>query len=468
MKMMTRFLVVLALALPQVRADEAGAGKPAKDLPLQDWPMLGGRPDRNPVSTEKGLPAEFDAVKMKNIKWMADLGTTTYGTPVIAGGRVFVGTNNERPRDPAVKDDRGVLMCFAEEDGKFLWQAIHDKLENSDAEDTTGIGIVSTPCVVDDHVFYVSNRAELVCRYAPDGKVRWILDMRKELGVSPHQASVSSPLVVGTLVFTLTGHGSDYKKHKVLNPKAPSFIAVDRTSGKVVWQDNSPGANIRAGQWGSPSYGIVDGRAQVIFPGGDGWLYSFDPPTGKLLWKFNYKSHEPLDAQGRPETENQLLAPAVVYGHRVVFATGIDTDTNGPGCLRAIDARKSGDVTATAELWRLSGDDFGTAMAAVAIHEGLVYAVQIAGFVDCIDLETGKRVWQHDLLSISWGTPLVADGKLYVRDGDEEVIVFKTGREKKLLAKNDMPSVGNGSVVAAKGTLYFAGSKKLYAVAEKK
>jgi outer membrane protein assembly factor BamB len=443
------FLIGLLAAAPLAHAD--------------DWPMLGGRPDRNLVSSEKGLPAEFSEAKKKNILWSAPLGTMTYGTPVVSNGRIFIGTNNGA--DP--KDDKGVLRCF-DANGKQLWKAVHAKLETGEAEDFPQIGICSTPCVVGEQVYYVSNRAELVCCSAKDGKAAWTLDMRKELGVSPHQGSAASPLVVGDLVFTVTGHGQDYKKHKVLHPNVPSFIAVNRNTGKVVWQDNSPGANIFAGQWGSPSHGVIDGRAQVIFPGGDGWLYSFDPPTGKLLWKFNCKAHEKKDAEGKPETPNQLLAAPVIVGHRVIIATGIDTDTTGPGCLRAIDARKNGDVTANAELWKLAGDEFGASISTVAVHEGLVYAIQQLGMIDCIDLETGKRIWQHDMLSTSWGSPLVADGKVYVRNGDGDVIVMKTGREKVVITKNPeaLPSVDNGSVVAANGVLYIAGNKKLYAVAE--
>jgi outer membrane protein assembly factor BamB len=432
--------------------------------------MLGGRPDRNVVSGEKGLPVTFEAEKQKkNIKWVADLGDLTYGTPVVSGGKVFIGTNNNKPRDPAIKGDKGVLMCFSEADGKFLWQAVHDKLPNPEWFDFSSIGVCSTPCVVGDQLFYVSNRAELICRAAPDGKQVWLLDMIKELGITPHQGVASSPLVVGDLVFVVTGQGRHFKKGVVVDPQAPSFIAVDRKTGKVVWKDNSPGANLFAGGWGSPSYGVIDGRAQVVFPGGDGWVYSFDPPTGKMLWKFNCKVHEKLDAEGKPETPNQLLAAPVIAGPRVLIATGIDTDTNGPGCLRAIDARKSGDVSASAELWKLANEDFGTSISTVAVQDGLVYALEFAGFVNCIELETGKRVWRHDALSTTWGSPLLADGKLYVRTGDGEVLVFQAGREKKLLAKNGgLPSVDNGAVVAANGVLYFAGSKKLYAVAESK
>jgi hypothetical protein len=86
-------------------------------LNADDWPMYGGRLDRNRVANEKGLPAKMDA---SNIRWSADIGSQTYGNPTISGGRVFIGTNNAKPRDPAVKGDRGVLMCFSAQDGKFL------------------------------------------------------------------------------------------------------------------------------------------------------------------------------------------------------------------------------------------------------------------------------------------------------------------------------------------------------------
>ena len=432
-----------------------------------DSPMMGGTPDRNMVSAEKGLPIVFDAAKKKNVKWTAPLGTTTYGTPVISGGRVYVGTNTDKRRDPGFEGDHGVLKCFSEADGKLLWQAAHKQLETGEAEDYGGVA--SCPHVVGDQLFYVSNRAVLICCSTADGKPKWSLDMRKELGISPHQGSASSPLVVGDLVFVVTGQGSDVKKHKVMNPQAPSFIAVDKATGKVKWQDSSPGSNIFAGSWSSPAYGVIEGRAQVIFPGGDGWLYSFDPPTGKLLWKFNCKAHEKLDAQGAPETPNQLLASPVIVGHRVLIATGIDTDVDGPGCLRAIDGRKSGDVTATAELWKVAGDQFGCSISNVAVQDGLVYAVQFKGMADCYELETGKRVWQHDLLAVSWGSPLLAEGKVYIRTGDGEVVVMQAGREKKVLAKNSgLPGVDCGSFAAANGVLYVAGRSTLYALAESK
>src|SRR5262245_5857201 len=80
----------------------------ASDPGNGDWPMWGGTPDRNMVSASKGMPISWDVKTRKNIKWIAGLGSQSYGNPVIAGGQVYVGTNNEALRDAKQGGDRGV------------------------------------------------------------------------------------------------------------------------------------------------------------------------------------------------------------------------------------------------------------------------------------------------------------------------------------------------------------------------
>lgn len=82
------------------------------------------------VSSEKGLPTTWDVAKKQNVKWVAKLGSQTFGNPVVGGGKVFVGTNNGAKRNPRADGDKGVMMCFAEPDGTFLWQAVHDTAEH--------------------------------------------------------------------------------------------------------------------------------------------------------------------------------------------------------------------------------------------------------------------------------------------------------------------------------------------------
>src|SRR6516164_638921 len=94
-----------------------------------DQPQWGEAWSRNMVSAERRLPSSFDPRTGKNIKWAAELGTETHASPVIAGGRVYIGTNNGHPRDPRHQGDRGVLMCLEEATGKLLWQLVVPKRE---------------------------------------------------------------------------------------------------------------------------------------------------------------------------------------------------------------------------------------------------------------------------------------------------------------------------------------------------
>ena len=105
----------------------------------EEWPVWGGNGSRNMVSSEKGLLIDFKPGEMsddevvdmkttKNVKWVAKLGSQAYGNVTVGKGRVFVGTNNESPRDPGKKGDRGVVMCLDEKTGDLLWQLVIPKL----------------------------------------------------------------------------------------------------------------------------------------------------------------------------------------------------------------------------------------------------------------------------------------------------------------------------------------------------
>src|SRR6185503_11854236 len=126
-----------------------------------DWPMWGGTADRNMVSNQKGMPSSWDIKTKKNIKWVATLGSQSYGNTVVAGGQVYVGTNNEALRDPKQGGDRGVLMCFRESDGEFLWQHTNEKLAAGRVNDWPFQGVCSSPLVEGDRLYYVTNRCEV-------------------------------------------------------------------------------------------------------------------------------------------------------------------------------------------------------------------------------------------------------------------------------------------------------------------
>src|SRR6187455_2967592 len=212
-------LIVLALV-----AVSAPIRLAASDPGTNDWPMWGGTPDRNQVSNMKNVPSEWDVKTKKNIKWVADLGSQSYGNPVVAKGMVFVGTNNELVRDPKQGGDRGVLMAFRESTGEFLWQQTHPKLEAGRANDWPYQGVASSPLVEGEHLYYVSNRGVVWCldingfrdnkNEGPitdekltgptDADAIWSFDMIGEVGSHPHNMSNSSPVILGDLIFLST------------------------------------------------------------------------------------------------------------------------------------------------------------------------------------------------------------------------------------------------------------------------
>lgn len=452
-----------------------------------DWPMWGGSPDRNMVSGEKGIPTEWDVKSGKNIKWVAPLGSQAYGNPVVADGKVFVGTNNNGHLRPGITGDKGVMLCVEEKTGKLLWQATHDKMPTGRVNDWPEQGICSSPYVDGDRMYYVSNRCELVCadvngflddendgpftdeKYheRQDADFVWILNMFEDLGVFPHNLATSSPVGAGDTIFVVTSNGVDEGHLNIPFPEAPSFLAVDKNSGKILWEGHEPEGRVLHGQWSSPAYGVIDGVPQVIFGAGDGWCYSYEPKTGKVLWKFDLNPKDSKWVLGGRGTKNNVIATPVIYDDKVFLSVGQDPEHGeGIGHLYAIDATKRGDITETGRVWHVGGDDFHRSMSTVAIADDLVYAADLSGYLYCLDARTGHRNWRYDTLSAVWGSPYVVDGKVMLGTEDGEVLVMKHGKEMVKLADNDMQNSVYTTPVAANGVLYVTNRRALFAIAK--
>lgn len=287
---------------------------------------------RNMVSNEKGLADSFDPKTGRNIKWSAQLGTETHSTPVVAGGRVYVGTNNGTPRDPKHQGDRGVMMCFDEKTGEFLWQLVVPKREEDPYFDWPKCGISSPATVEGDRVYLVGNRGEVMCLDARgmangndgpfkdeaahmtppkgsgsppkpvpgaeiqpeplrrpsdgtalesgplDADIIWVCDLATQVGIWPHDGAHSSILVDRDYLYLNTGTGVDNTHKRIRAPDAPSLVAIDKRTGFVVARDGEHIApDIFHCTWSSPSLGRVNGREIVFFAGGNGTVYAFEP-----------------------------------------------------------------------------------------------------------------------------------------------------------------------------------------------
>jgi outer membrane protein assembly factor BamB len=500
----------LAAALSVAQAPAAKEKAAAQPIPFGkpgEHPMFGGSPDRNMVNlTGKFAPAVLakldDEGKLTpaegvSIKWQGELGSRAYGGPVVAGGKVYVGTNNERPRNPrdTLKNadgevepiDKGVLMCFDEATGKLLWQAVHDKLPGGLVVDWPKEGVCSTPVVEGNRIYYVSNQCRVVCldvngladgNQGPitnepnadptDADFVWELDMLGSLGVFPHNMAACSPLLVGDVLFVVTANGVDEGHINIPAPDAPSFLAIDKNSGKVLWKRNDPGRQIMHGQWSNPTYGVFNGVGQVIFPGGDGWLRGLKPETGELLWQFDCNPKKSRYELGGTGTKNDFIGTPVVYDNKIYIGVGQDPEHfSGIGhfwCIDPTKATKPGqDISPKNDnfdpkapenkdsglVWHYGGEDrrkfvprdfvFGRTMSTASIVDDVVYIAELQGFVHCLDAKTGKKYWQHDLKGAIWGSTYYVDGKVYLATEGGDLFCYKHEKQPKVMDDLDIP-----------------------------
>lgn len=503
----------ISLAVALTVAYGVIAQPPAPKESPAEWTMYGGTPSRNMVNLRDRMPKmpekapDWDDKEARKrweaewLLWKADLGSRCYAQPVVAVGKVFIGTNNERPRNKRDEKkngdgeieplDKGVLMCFDSKSGKFLWQAVHDKLPGGWVSDWPREGLGSIPTVVGDRAYYVSNQCRVVCldvngladgnqgmqtekyKDATDADFIWEYDMLKELKVFPHKMSISCPLIIGDLLFVNTGNGVDEAHIALPSPDAPSFICLNRVTGKLVWQDNSPGKDVMHGQWASPAY-AAEPVPQVIFPGGDGWLRAFDPPTGKLLWKFDCNPKDAKYELGGTGRKCDFIASPVIAEGRLYIGTGQDPEHfTGPADLWCVDLKKAvegGKVSpghdvspdllvkqdvqpkgkvltkpnpASAVAWNYSGEEnrkfaprdfkFGRTLSTLSVVDGVVYAAELVGYLHCLDAITGKHYWQYDLKSNVWGSLYFVDGKIIVPTEDGDLFFFRHEKKHEVL-----------------------------------
>jgi outer membrane protein assembly factor BamB len=566
LSLLTAALLGWALGAGLERVSEGASSAARQAEPNAEWPEWGGSSSRNntpvghDIATEWEVgdfdyrTGEWDPTNAKNIKWVARLGSQCYGNPVVADGKVFVGTNNSGgwlPRYPS-DHDLGCLLAFDAEDGHFLWQHSGEKLPTGRVHDWPLQGICSTALVEGDRLWFVTNRGEVRCLdtqgfyddendgpyqeeealikatgkpydLKQEADVVWVYDMMKEMGISQHNMCSCSITSAGDLLFVCTSNGVDVEHNYIPAAEAPSFFAMNKNTAEVLWTDNSPGLNILHGQWSSPAYGVLGGVPQVIFGGGDGWLYSFAPEGdghghSKLLWKFDCnpkESHYALNGA----TRNHIIATPVIHDGLVYVGVGEDPEHGeGQGHLWCIDPTKRGDVSAelafnsanpdqpippkrlqavvkeegdftrpnpnSAVVWHYAGVDTNgngkiefeetmhRTVGSVAIRDDLLYVADFSGLFHCLDAKTGEVHWTYDMLAAAWGSPLIVEDKVYIGDEDGEVAIFRHSADPEVAMVDGEPAYGTRDMrnsvystpVVAGNVLYISNRTHLFAI----
>jgi outer membrane protein assembly factor BamB len=523
---MNRSLLVISLALTC----------PA----LADWPVWGGDATRNMVSPGKNPPVEFDPGKKipgkdevnmattKNLKWAARLGSQSYGSVTVAGGKIFLGTNNENPFDTkyfvknkdtgrTTSEDRAILLCLDEKTGKMIWQFASPKLGTGKVSDWELLGMCSGAAVEGKYVYIPSNRCEVVCldteglkdgnqgfqdeaKYlsSPDNKIQapgdtdadiiWTFDMREECGVFPHNITHSNILVVDDKLYVTTSNGVDWTHTNIPNPNAPSLICLDKKTGKLLAEEASGVSGkdrMLHCSWSSPGIAEIKGKKQIIWAGGDGFCYGFDTTFKKEtidgeevniipeLWRYDANPKEyRFDETGKKRPYNtyegpsEIIATPVIYKNRIYTNIGQDPEHGeGKGCLSCIDPTQTGDLSGK-PLWTYK--EINRSISTPAIVDDVVYVADYSGLVHALDANTGAKLDTYDTKGHVWGSTLYVDGKLYIGNEEGELHIIKAGKKLEKLAVIDFPGQLFATPVYANDTLYVMTMSQLYAFSIKK
>jgi outer membrane protein assembly factor BamB len=342
---------------------------------------------------------------------------------------------------------------------------------------------------------------------ATDADILWRFDLWTELAVRPADLFSNSALVHGDFVYISTCNGVELHwtwggPVAPPNPRAPSLIVLDKRTGRLVAQDDEQiGTRLLHGQFSSPSLAHVGKKTLVLYAGGDSVLYAFEPLARipdkpiqlKKVWSYQcvppeywvkdddgqpieYRAgnwHSPF-AVGKYGNKadradfvgpSEVIATPVFQRGRVYVAIGRDpAHGRGRGALHCIDPTKTGDITKTGKVWTYQGIQRSISTASVA--DGLVYVADVAGWLHCLDADTGQCYWTHDTDSYQfngaiWGSTLVADGKVYLVTR-KALYVFAAGRQKQVLATVRLG--GECTPIAANGVLYVVLRGTLYAL----
>ena len=416
--MATPFFIRFGLVLASVLAR---SGLLSVEVSAADWPAWRG-PWGTGISPEKALTINWDSPRA--VRWRTALPEAGNSTPIVAKGRIFV-TQSEGTRRN--------LLCFDRKDGRLLWKSGLG-VEFQERTHKTNPHASASPVTDGERIIVWFGSVGLVA-YDFDGKELW----RTDLGIHDHRFGYGgSPVIQGELCFLNFGPGA-----------REFLVAVDKKLGKEVWRHTSPvpGADDIFGTWSTPLIVETQGRVELI-SALRGELAALDPKTGKVVWSVN-------------DWGIQAKASPVAADGVVVLAGDFEPKTSEV----AVRLGGTGDVSKTHVLWRKtpSRGRVGTGV----IQDGYLYGARTGGIADCIELESGKVVWEERLPiksgnSAIWTSPVLADGKLYFVNQGGDVFVVRARPQFELVSVHPLGETCNASPAISDGEIFLRTHQTLW------
>jgi outer membrane protein assembly factor BamB len=410
-----------------------------------DWPEWRG-PSRDGVSHETNLPSKWSPAG-ENLAWKLPFGGRS--APVAFRDRLYFLTT---AGDLTNTQER--LVAIDAQSGKVLWEKKFSIYLSDVPQHRAGW---ASPAVDPEtgNVYAFTVGAELFC-VSPEGKILWDRSMPEEHGaVTTHGGRTTSPIIEGDKVIlnTLILAWGD------LNRPGNRYFAFDKRTGQTIWI-SSPQTRHYDTNYSSPIVADVDGTKLMIVGGTDGMYHALKVNTGEPVWR--------VDVSKRAILNSALYRDGVAY----ITHGEENVGTTEMGMVAAIDAKRSGALAADAFKWTTHG--FLPSFASPVMDAERLYTVDNGAIVAAFDLKDGKELWHRTLGTLQKGSPVLADGKLYVGTENGKVFILKpsaTGVEvldEDVLGPADSPEQIIASPIVADGRVYITSMDHMYAIGTRK
>ena len=401
------------------------------------WPTWRG-PAGDGISPEKEIPLTWSATE--NVKWKTPLPEPGDSSPIVWDDKIFVTQAFE-------KSGGRTVICFGRATGIQLWQqgTTWTKPEKRYGKNPF---CAASPVTDGTRVIAFFGSAGLFC-WDMNGKELW----HRDLGQHEHEwAYAASPLIHGDACLLYFGPGRNAR-----------LIALDKNSGKTLWEFAEPNIIARPrtdGFQGQEKGGMVGTfTTPIVIRAGDHdeliqtfpqQIRALDPVTGKQLWHC--------------DGLNELIYASPIFGKGVVVGMG-----GYLGTSIAVKTGGTGDVTASQRLWQSIRTKNRLGSGVVAGDH--VYVLNSDGIAECLELTTGKSVWQERVKGTgpqgdSWSSMVLAGECLLVPNKSGDTLVLKASPSFQLVRVNSLGNeTCNASPAVSHGEVFIRTHKTLWCIA---